>query len=148
MIKKLVTAACLTAMASMATAATTWTMSTEQPDNNYQTQNARQFAEDIKEATDGELVINVQSNSVLLKRPEVKRGVQQGVVDLGEMLVSTIGNEDPRCEVGRVPLLASYFDESERRCALSKPSQAERLDEQGILMLYGSPWPPQGIYAK
>src|SRR5690625_4887260 len=92
MIKKLVTAACLTAMASMATAATTWTMSTEQPDNNYLTQNARQFAEDIKEATDGQLIINVQSNSVLLKRPEVKRGVQQGVVDLGEMLVSTIGD--------------------------------------------------------
>src|SRR5699024_11489447 len=31
---------------------------------------------------------------------------------------------------------------------LSKPILAERLDEQGILLLYGSPWPPQGIYAK
>ena len=148
MIKKLLTTACLTAMASMATAATTWTMSTEQPDNNYLTQNARQFAEDIKEATDGELVINVQSNSVLLKRPEVKRGVQQGVVDLGEMLVSTIGNEDPMFEVDSVPFLASSFDESERLWELSKPILAERLDEQGILLLYGSPWPPQGIYAK
>src|SRR5699024_11191627 len=102
----------------------------------------------ISEATDGELVINVQSNSVLLKRPEVKRGVQQGVVDLGEMLVSTIGNEDPMFEVDSVPFLASSFDESERLWELSKPILAERLDEQGILLLYGSPWPPQGIYAK
>src|SRR5690625_3654854 len=135
-------------MASMATAATTWTMSNEQPDNNYLTQNARQFAEDIKKATDGQLIINVQSNSVLLKRPEVKRGVQQGEVDLGEMLVSTIGNEDPMLDVDSVPILASSFDETERLWELSKNIMAERLDEKGIVLSYSSPWPPQGIYTK
>src|SRR5690625_2475964 len=135
-------------MASMATAATTWTMSTEQPDNNYLTQNARQFAEDIKEATNGELEINVQSNSVLLKRQEVKRGVQQGVVQIGEMLVAAIGNEDPMFEVDSVPLLASSFDESERLWKATRDVLAERLDKQGIVLVYGSPWPPQGIYTK
>src|SRR5690625_7474724 len=101
-------------MANMTTSTTTWTKINEQPDNNYLTQNARQFAEDIKEAPDGQLIINVQSSSVLLKRPEVKRGVQQGGVDLGERLVSPIGNEDPMFEVDSVPFLASSSDESER----------------------------------
>src|SRR5690625_4508546 len=64
------------------------------------------------------------------------------------MLVSTIGNEDPMFEVDSVPFLASSFDESERLWELSKPIMAERLDEQGIVLLYGSPWPPQGIYTK
>lgn len=81
MIKKMLSAACVLALAGAAQAATSWNMSTEQPDGNFLTQNAREFAADVKRATNGELNINVQSNSVLLKRPEVKRGVQQGVID-------------------------------------------------------------------
>lgn len=145
--KKLIALAGAFALAGTAHAAT-WNMTAEQPDNNYLTQNARQFAEEIKEATNGELTINVQSNSVLLKRQEVKRGVQQGVVPIGEMLVAAIGNEDPMFEVDSVPLLASSFDESEKLWKATRPVLQERLDKQGIVLIYGSPWPPQGIYTK
>ncbi|QHS34744.1 TRAP transporter substrate-binding protein [Alcaligenes faecalis] len=148
MIKKLLSMACVLALAGTAQAATNWNMSTEQPDNNFLTQNAREFAADIKAATNGELNINVQSNSVLLKRPEVKRGVQQGVVQAGEMLVAAIGNEDPLFEVDSVPFLASSFDQSEKLWKATRPFLAERLDKQGIVLVYGSPWPPQGIYTK
>ncbi|PWE12822.1 TRAP transporter substrate-binding protein [Alcaligenes faecalis] len=148
MIKKLLSMACVLALAGTAQAATNWNMSTEQPDNNFLTQNAREFAADIKAATSGELNINVQSNSVLLKRPEVKRGVQQGVVQAGEMLVAAIGNEDPLFEVDSVPFLASSFDQSEKLWKATRPFLAERLDKQGIVLVYGSPWPPQGIYTK
>lgn len=148
MIKKILSMACVLALAGTAQAATNWNMSTEQPDNNFLTQNAREFAADIKAATNGELNINVQSNSVLLKRPEVKRGVQQGVVQAGEMLVAAIGNEDPLFEVDSVPFLASSFDQSEKLWKATRPFLAERLDKQGIVLVYGSPWPPQGIYTK
>jgi len=135
-------------LSSAAHAATVWNMSAEQPDANYLTQNARQFAEEVKAATKGELDIRVQSNSVLLKRPEVKRGVQQGVVPIGEMLVPALGNEDPIFEVDSVPLLASSFDASLKLWQVTRPMLAERLDKQGLILLYGSPWPPQGIYTK
>lgn len=148
MIKKIVSVACAMAMAGTVSAATSWNMTAEQPDNNYLTINAREFAKDIKEATEGSVDIKVQSNSVLLKRPEVKRGVQQGVVQVGEMLVSAIGNEDPLFEVDSVPFLASSFDESEKLWKVTRPLLAEKLDKQGIVLLYGSPWPPQGIYTK
>ena len=85
---------------------------------------------------------------MLLKRPEVKRGVQQGVVQAGEMLVAAIGNEDPLFEVDSVPFLASSFDQSEKLWKATRPFLAERLDKQGIVLVYGSPWPPQGIYTK
>ncbi|WP_189393802.1 TRAP transporter substrate-binding protein [Alcaligenes pakistanensis] len=148
MIKKLLSMACVLALAGTAQAASTWNMTAEQPDSNFLTQNAREFAADVKAATNGELNINVQSNSVLLKRPEVKRGVQQGVVQVGEMLVAAIGNEDPMFEVDSVPFLASSFDQSEKLWKATRPFLAERLDKQGIILVYGSPWPPQGIYTK
>lgn len=146
--KTLTSLAAALMLSGAAHAATTWNMSAEQPDANYLTQNARQFAEEVKAATNGELDIRVQSNSVLLKRPEVKRGVQQGVVPVGEMLISTLGNEDPLFEVDSVPLLASSFDESRKLWEVTRPLLAERLDKQGLVLLYGSPWPPQGIYTK
>lgn len=147
MMKKLLAIAGAFALAG-SVQATTWNMTAEQPDNNYLTQNAREFAADVKKATDGALDIKVQSNSVLLKRPEVKRGVQQGVVPIGEMLVAAIGNEDPMFEVDSVPLLASSFDQSEKLWKATRGVLKDRLDKQGIVLVYGSPWPPQGIYTK
>ncbi len=146
--KALLSLATALAMTGAAHAATTWTMTAEQPDANYLTQNARQFAADVKEATNGDVVITVQSNSTLLKRPEVKRGVQQGVVQVGEVLVSAMGNEDPIFEVDSVPFLASSFDDSEKLWKATRPLLEKKLDSQGIVLLYGSPWPPQGIYTK
>ncbi|PWF21767.1 TRAP transporter substrate-binding protein [Corticimicrobacter populi] len=145
--KKALTMALATLFAGTVQAAT-WNMSAEQPDANYLTQNARQFAQEIQEATKGELEIKVQSNSTLLKRPEVKRGVQQGVVQVGEVLVAAMGNEDPLFEVDSVPFLASSFDESEKLWKATRPFLEQRLDAQGIVLLYSAPWPPQGIYTK
>jgi len=146
--KTLLCLAAALAFGTGAHAATTWTMTAEQPDANYLTQNARQFADDVKAATQGALQINVTANSTLLKRPEVKRGVQQGVVQIGEVLVSAMGNEDPLFEVDSVPFLASSFDESEKLWKATRPLLAQRLDKQGVVLIYGSPWPPQGIYTK
>ncbi|MCZ4367702.1 hypothetical protein [Sulfitobacter dubius] len=55
--------------------AETWKMSADAPDGNYLTQNIRAFADDVARLSDGALEIDVVSNSVLLKRPELKRGV-------------------------------------------------------------------------
>ncbi|MBK1713302.1 C4-dicarboxylate ABC transporter substrate-binding protein [Rubrivivax gelatinosus] len=131
-----------------AQAATTWNVSAEQPDANYLTQNLRQFADDVKTATGGQLEFKVQSNSVLLKRPEVKRGVQQGIVPVGEVLMSALGNEDPMFEVDSIPFVATSFDASEKLWKAARTQIAQRLDKQGVVLLYGAPWPPQGIYTK
>jgi TRAP-type C4-dicarboxylate transport system substrate-binding protein len=147
--KKLITTALVAALSvATAQAATTWNMSAEQPDANYLTQNVRQFAEDVKAATAGQLEFKVTSNSVLLKRPEVKRGVQQGIVPIGEVLMSALGNEDAMFEIDSVPFLASSFDASERLWKAAREQIAARLDKQGLVLVYGSPWPPQGIFTK
>ena len=147
--KKLIATALVAALSvATAQAATTWNMSAEQPDANYLTQNVRQFAEDVKAATAGQLEFKVTSNSVLLKRPEVKRGVQQGIVPIGEVLMSALGNEDAMFEIDSVPFLASSFDASERLWKAAREQIAARLDKQGLVLVYGSPWPPQGIFTK
>lgn len=127
--------------------AANWNMSAEQPDGNYHTENARLFAADVDKATNGGLKIRVHSNSVLLKRAEVKRGVQQGMVQVGDVLVAALGNEDPLFEVDSVPLLATSFEQSKKLWDASRKTLGDRLLKQGIVLLYSIPWPPQGLYA-
>lgn len=128
--------------------ATEWTMSAHAPDGNYHTQNAVQFAEDVARLSDGDLTINVVSNSALLKRPELKRGVQKGVVPIGEVLISALGNEDAAYSADAVPLLATTFEDALKLWEASKPLYDEKLADDGLVSLYSVPWPPQGIYMK
>ena len=129
-------------------AAEKWNMSAEQPDGNYITVVAKEFAENVGKATKGEVEVKVHSNSVLFKRAELKRAVQTGQVPVGDVLISVLGNEDAMFEVDAVPLLARDFDSAWKLWQASKPALEQRLAKQGIKLLYSVPWPPQGIYTK
>lgn len=65
------TAAALT-LAVGSAQATDWDMPTPYGDSNFHTVNIRQFADDVREATDGELDITVHSSGSLIKHPEIK----------------------------------------------------------------------------
>lgn len=125
-----------------------WNMSVEQPDGNYIAAVARYFAADVARLSNGELEIKTHSNSVLFKRPELKRAVQTGQVQVGDVLISVLGNEDALYEVDAVPLLARDFDSAWKLWQASRAGIEARLAKQGIKLLYSVPWPPQGIYTK
>ena len=131
-----------------ARAAERWNMSAEQPDGNYITTVARDFAAEVGKRTGNELNITVHSNSVLFKRADLKRAVQTGQVQLGDVLISVLGNEDAMFEADAVPLLARNFDSAARLWEASRAGIESRLSKQGIRLLYSVPWPPQGIYTK
>jgi len=125
-----------------------WNMSVEQPDGNYIAGVAKDFAADVAKLSNGELEIKTHTNSVLFKRPELKRAVQGGQVQVGDVLISVLGNEDAMYEIDAVPLLARDFDSAWKLWQASRAGIEARLAKQGIKLLYSVPWPPQGIYTK
>jgi TRAP-type transport system periplasmic protein len=125
-----------------------WDMPTPYADGNFHTQNIRQFAADVKAATGGRVDITVHSNASLLKLPEIKRGVQTGQVQIGETLMSTMGNEDAMFAVDAIPGLATSYAASQKLWGIARPYVASRLEKQGMVSLFAVAWPPQGIYAK
>jgi TRAP-type C4-dicarboxylate transport system substrate-binding protein len=130
-----------------ALAAETWDMPTPYPDNNFHTQNIKQFAEDLAKATDGELNITVHSAGSLIQHPEIKNAVRSGQVPIGEFLLSRLANENAVFEVDSVPFLATSYDDAKQLWEASRKSTAELLGEQGLKILFAVPWPPQGLYA-
>ncbi len=136
------------ALTGSAWAETKWDMPVPYGDTNFHTQNIAQFADDVKAATNGELVITVHSNGSLFKHPDIKNAVRQGLAQIGEILGSRLSNEDPIYEADSIPFLATSYDDAKKLYAASKDVLAKKLDEQGLQLLFSVPWPPQGIYTK
>ncbi len=136
------------AMPVAADAQTKWDLPTAYPANNFHTENIQQFATDIDRATDGRLKITLHANASLFKAPEIKRAVQGGQAQAGEILLVNFENEDPLYGIDGVPFLATSYAESLKLYKASKPALEGRLAKQGMKLLYTVPWPPQGIYTK
>ncbi|MBB4349694.1 TRAP transporter substrate-binding protein [Aliirhizobium cellulosilyticum] len=128
--------------------AANWVLPSAYPPANYHVENLNQFAKDIDEATKGELKITVHPNASLFKAPDIKRAVQTGQAQVGEVLLSLHENENPVFGLDVVPFLATSFDQSKKLYDASKPAIEQALDKQGLKLLYATPWPPQGIFTK
>jgi len=131
-----------------AMAQTKWDLPSAYPANNFHTENLMQFAADVDKASAGRLKITVHANASLFKAPEIKRAVQGGQAQMGEILLSNFSNEWPIFGADGLPFLADSYDEAMLLYKAQKPVMDKKLAEQGMLMLYSVPWPPQGIYVK
>ena len=138
----------LVGLAATATAQTKWDLPAGYPANNYHTENLVQMANDVDKATGGKLKITVHPNASLFKAPEIKRAVQGGQAQIGEILLSNYSNEWPIFGVDGIPFLADSYDASMRLYKAQRPVMERKLAEQGMLLLYAVAWPPQGIYVK
>ena len=131
---------------TQASAATEWDMPTPYGDRTFHTVNISEFADDVREATDGELDITVHSNGSLIGHAEIKNSVRRGIVPIGELIMSRLANENPIYEVDSVPYLATSYDDAWTLWEASRDIIAEELEGQGLRLLFSVPWPPQGIY--
>ncbi|MBU8541372.1 TRAP transporter substrate-binding protein [Falsiroseomonas tokyonensis] len=125
---------------------TRWQFATPYPDGNFHTRNIRDFITAVEQGSGGRLAIQLHSNGALLPLPQIKRGAQTGQVQLGEILISAYGNEDPLLEVDSIPQLVTSYAGAKKLADLSRPMLEARLARQGLSLLYTVPWPPSGFY--
>jgi TRAP-type C4-dicarboxylate transport system substrate-binding protein len=131
----------------LAAAQTNWDLPAAYPANNFHTENLTQFAADIDKASGGKLKITVHANGSLFKAPEIKRAVQGGQAQIGEILLVNFENENPIYGADGLPFLATGYADAKKLATAQKPFLDKLLAAQGMKLLYTVPWPPQGIYA-
>jgi len=129
-------------------AQTKWDLPAGYAASNFHTENLVQFAADVDKASAGKLKITVHANASLFKATEIKRAVQGGQAQIGEILLANFSNEWPIYAADGLPFLADSYDEAAKLYKVQKPLLEKKLGEQGMLLLYAVAWPPQGIYAK
>jgi len=136
------------AVACVAQAQSKWDMPTGYPISNPHTVTLQQLAKDIAFETKGKLRIVVHPNGSLFRMPEIMRAVETGQAQMGEILMSTLVNQNPVFGLDSLPFLATGFDDAYRLYLAQKPVLERILDKRGVKLLYAVAWPPQGIYAK
>jgi len=146
--RPLLLALATSALALSAQAQTKWDLPAAYPASNFHTENLTQFVADVDKATAGKLKINVHANASLFKAPEIKRAVQGGQAQMGEILLANFANENPVYALDGIPFLAASYPDAKRLYAAQKPAMDKLLAAQGMQLLYAVPWPPQGIYTK
>lgn len=139
-------AGCVIARGAAAQAAR-WQAATGFADGNYHTRNLREFIADVAQATEGGVTIQLHSNGSLMPQPQIKRGVQTGQIQLGEILLTAYGNEDPFFDADAVPGLVQNLDDARRLAAVQAPFIEARFARQGMMLLYMAPWPQVAITA-
>ncbi len=126
--------------------AQSWDMPTPYGDSTFHTQNIAQFADDVREATDGALDITLHSAGSLFPHAEIKGAVRNRSVPLGEFFLSRLSNEDLAFGVDSQPFVATSYEDAARLWAAQEPVITELLAEQGLIPLFSVPWPAQGLY--
>jgi TRAP-type C4-dicarboxylate transport system substrate-binding protein len=125
---------------------TKWDVPTAYPANNFHTENLQQFANDVEKASGGKLKLQLHPNASLFKAPEIKRAVQGGQAQAGEILLVNYENEDPLYGIDGVPFLATSYQEAYKLYKAERKALDDKLAKQGMMLLYTVPWPPQGIF--
>ena len=124
-----------------------WDLPSAYPTSNFHTEVLTQFAADVEKASAGKFKITLHPNASLYKAPEIKRAVQGGQAQAGEILMVNYENEWPVFGMDGIPFLANSYASAKKLYAAQKPALEKKLASQGLVLLYTVPWPPQGIYA-
>ena len=124
-----------------------WDMPTGYPASNFHTENIQQFAKDVEQATAGKLKITVHDGGSLFKANEIKRAVQGGQAQIGEIIISGYSNENALFGLDSIPFLATSYADAQKLWKVSRTATEAALAKQGIKVLYSVAWPPQGIFS-
>jgi TRAP-type C4-dicarboxylate transport system substrate-binding protein len=125
-----------------------WDMPTPYGDGIFHTKNIVEFADDVRAATGGSVDITIHSANSLFGHAEIRDAVRDGLVPIGEFLLSRLSNEDPVFALDSIPFLAASYHDAAKLWEVSRPIVSAKLAEQGLTVLYAVPWPGQSLYLK
>lgn len=136
-------------VAPAAHAQTVWDMHINFPAGNFDTKNAMRFAEEVEQATDGDVVINVKAGGSLgLKGPEVLAAVRDGIVPIAHFHLDTGVGEAPFLGIQGLPYLTQGFEDAGALHELALSHYKEIMDANDQEILYAVFWPGAHLYTK
>ncbi len=134
---------------SGALAETKWDLSTAWGANNFHAQSAIAFADAVREATDGSVDITVHlSGEIGVKITEKLSSVENGVIQMADMLLFLQAGEAPFLGIDTLPYLIQGQDEMKTWLEVAGPTYDAIFASHNQKVLYYVPWPSPGIYTK
>ena len=142
-------AVALVAAGQAATAETRLSLSDVLPEGNFMVENAKVFADAVKKATEGDVIITVNpSGSLGFKGPDQLAAVRDGLVEMADINISQQVGINPMFGAEGVPFLVSSMDELRDYHAFLRPEFEKLAEQNNQKILYMVPSPAQYVYLK
>jgi TRAP-type C4-dicarboxylate transport system substrate-binding protein len=139
----------LVSFSGPALAKTKWDLHLNYPAGNFHSKGAQRFADQVKEATNGELTIVLHPGAALgFKGPELLRAVAEGQLVIAEVPTGMVEGDAPTLALTAQPFISSNAFEQRLLYQLAKPTYAKILKKFNQFTLYSSVWPFSGIYTQ
>lgn len=149
MIGVALTAAALFSTALPAAAATDINLSDILPESNFMVTDAQRFADEVKTATDGQVVISVKAGGSLgFKGPDQLTAVRDGLVPMADINISQQVGVNPLFGVEGVPFLVDSMESLKKYHVFVRPAFEKLAAQNNQKILYMVPSPAQYVYLK
>lgn len=133
--------------AGTATAQVQWDLANEYPPNSVHAQSADTFIKALDEATNGEIKITAHHGAALgYKSVDQFDAVGDGAIQLASSFVGPWSGIDPVFLVTSLPFLAPTVADNRALYDASRPYYARVLEDANQMFLFGTPWPPSGLW--
>lgn len=133
--------------ASAAPGAAVWRLATGYPAENFHTVNLLAMAKEVELATQGQLRIEVHPKNTLFALNAIRAAVQDGKVEAGEAIMSSLVADVPVAGADSVPFITHSYADAMRLWRIQRPLVERAFAQRGLRVLYAVAWPPQGLYA-
>jgi TRAP-type C4-dicarboxylate transport system substrate-binding protein len=119
------------------------------PESNFMVKNAIRFADAVKEATKGQIVISVKPGGSLgFKGPDQLTAVRDGLVEMADINISQQVGVNPLFGAEGIPFLVSSMEELKQYHQFVRPAFEKLAEQNNQKILYMVPSPAQYIYLK
>jgi len=117
------------------------------PESNFMVKNATKFAEAVKEATGGEVIISVKAGGSLgFKGPDQLTAVRDGLVEMADINISQQVGVNPLFGAEGIPFLISSMEELRKYHEFIRPEFEKLAEQNNQKILYMVPSPAQYVY--
>lgn len=107
------------------------------------------FIDQVRELTQAEVEITLHTGGALgFKSADHFYAVSDNAIQLADTLAGTLSGVDPIFLLSSLPFLAENEDEAELLYKIARPYYEQVFADNNQVLLYASPWPASGIWAK
>lgn len=136
-------------VASLSAQDVKWDMANEYSDTSIHGQAQTVFTNVAKEASGGSIVItNHFGGSIGYKSKEHFDAVGDGALPIANTSMGQVAGIEPLFLLSSMPFLVGSADDAKLLWEVARPSYEKVFERNNQVLLYASPWPPAGVWAK
>ncbi len=120
------------------------------PEDNFMSQGLIDFSKEVKEATNGQVEIEVKAGGSLgYEGAELLKAVKDNLVPISEFLAFGVEGDEPLYGLGTLPFLVKSFEENRILNNIARPYYDQVAEEKwNQKILYVATWPGAGFWTK